>query len=423
MVSCQRLKRTELSRLTAPDAFRWATGIEDTFIVDPWPKSGRTLDEYALTDHYGRWRQDVDRVAELGVDCVRWGVPWHLVNPARGRWSWRWTDRVIERLLAVGVEPIVDLVHYGVPAWITDGFLSTDFPARMAEYAGRVADRYAGRLRWYTPLNEPRIAAWYCGRLGWWPPYRRTWRGFVDILVALCRGIVETERALRAVDPEIVCVHVDATDAFRTADASLRAEVRLRQQVVFLALDLVTGRVTERHPLRGWLRAHGVSDDALAWFAERPVVPDVVGINMYPMFSGKVLSRHGGTLRVRMPYERPALLSRLALQYWTRYRRPVMVTETASLGRRRRAWLDGSVAAVRRLRTRGVPVVGYTWWPLFSLVGWSYRQGRRSVHASLLHMGLWDLARDLERRRTPLVDAYRAMTTGGVDVVGRLTTS
>ena len=160
MVSCQRLPRSQLGRLTAPDSFRWATGIEDTFIVDPWPKSGRTLDEYALTDHYGQWRGDVDRVAELGVDCARWGVPWHLVNPAHGRWTWRWTDRVIERLLAVGVEPIVDLVHYGVPPWIADGFLSPDFPARMAEYAARVAERYAGRLRWYTPLNEPRIAAW-----------------------------------------------------------------------------------------------------------------------------------------------------------------------------------------------------------------------------------------------------------------------
>ena len=53
-----------------------------------------------------------------------------------------------------------------------------DFAEHMAEYAARIAERFRGHIRWYTPLNEPRIAAWYAGRLGWWPPYRRSWRGF-----------------------------------------------------------------------------------------------------------------------------------------------------------------------------------------------------------------------------------------------------
>ena len=35
-------------------SFLWATGIEDTFITDPWPATGRTLDEYELTQHYER---------------------------------------------------------------------------------------------------------------------------------------------------------------------------------------------------------------------------------------------------------------------------------------------------------------------------------------------------------------------------------
>ncbi|HXY38471.1 MAG TPA: hypothetical protein VEQ10_02315 [Vicinamibacteria bacterium] len=65
--------------------------------------------------------------------------------------------------------------------------------------------------------------------------------------------------------------------------------------------------------------------------------------------------------------------------YWERYRRPLFVSETASLGslRRRSQWRDDSVAAVRRLRARGVPLVGYTWWPLFAHVTWGYREGKK----------------------------------------------
>src|SRR5689334_10780969 len=43
------LRRSQLNRLTQPETFLWSTGIEDTFITDPWPGTGRTLDEYELT--------------------------------------------------------------------------------------------------------------------------------------------------------------------------------------------------------------------------------------------------------------------------------------------------------------------------------------------------------------------------------------
>ena len=46
--------------------FWWATGIEDTFITEPWHLTGRTLDEYELTGHYERWQEDFGLVAELG---------------------------------------------------------------------------------------------------------------------------------------------------------------------------------------------------------------------------------------------------------------------------------------------------------------------------------------------------------------------
>src|ERR1044072_8663773 len=93
------LRQSTVSRLSEPDSFFWATGIEDTFITAPWPKTGRTLDEYELTLHYERWKQDLDLVAQLGVQVVRYGVPWHRINPSPTKWDWRWTDDALEYLL------------------------------------------------------------------------------------------------------------------------------------------------------------------------------------------------------------------------------------------------------------------------------------------------------------------------------------
>ncbi len=402
----------------AGQPFLWAAGIEDTFIAAPHPATGRILDEYALTEHYDRWEEDLRLMAGLGVSAARYGIPWYRVNPRPGEFDWSWTDPVVERLVRThGIEPIVDLVHYGTPLWMEGSFLNPDYPRHVAEYAHAFAERYRGLCYWYTPLNEPRVNAWYAGRLGWWPPHTRGWRGFVQVLMQLCRGICETQRAVASVEPRAVFVHVDATDLYVAADPNdpaLVAEASQRQDLVFLALDLVQGRVAASHPLLPCLAKQRVADAELEWFLANAVRPDVIGYNMYPMFSRKVVTRTPkGGIRVKIAPCWSEVLVELTAMYAERYAPlPVMVTETASSGSmaRRIKWIEDSTAVLMEARGRGIPVIGYTFWPLFSLVAWAYHTGSRDVHDYLVHMGLWDLRpgpTGLERVHTPAVDAYR----------------
>src|SRR5688572_33442391 len=124
-------------------------------------------------------------MASLGVRVARYGIPWHRIQPTPRRWDWRFADATLNHLLDRGIDPIVDLVHYGLPPWIEDAYLHPDYPRYVADYAARLAERFKGRIRQYTPLNEPRITAWYCGKLGWWPPGRRGWGGFVEVMLAV----------------------------------------------------------------------------------------------------------------------------------------------------------------------------------------------------------------------------------------------
>jgi beta-glucosidase len=408
------LKQSQLPRLADPESFLWATGIEDTFITAPWPKTGRTLDEYELTDHYERWHTDIGLMHQINVSAARYGIPWHRIQPRRGAWEWDFVDRTVDRLLELNIEPIIDLVHYGLPPWIEGAYLARDFPSFMADYAARVAERLRGRVFAYTPLNEPRITAWYCGRLGWWPPHRRGWRGFVTVMLGVCRGIVETVRALGAVDPEILIAHVDATDLYECDLPEFEADAHHRQELVFLALDLVSGRIQAGHGLWTWLIRHGATERELTWFHERAIELPLVGINLYPMFTHKVARRTArGGLRWAMTYAEADIVDRLGRLYWQRYQAPVFISETASVGSvaRRSAWLVESVAAVKRLRAAGVPLIGYTWWPLFALVTWAYRQGGHPPEYYLKQMGLWDLDAKLDRVATSLMNQFRALTT------------
>jgi hypothetical protein len=246
------------------------------------------------------------------------------------------------------------------------------------------------------------------------------------VLVQVCDGIVRVCERLRAIDPEIVFLHVDASERYRTSDPALDEEVQFREALVFLALDFVSGRVDERHPLFNWMLKHGTDATRIFSRQERPGPLDVIGMNLYPMFSNKRLTRRGNRLRGAQPYTTTGLVEELAEQYWARYQRPLIISETASTGTvaRRRAWLHHSVDAVARVRARGIPLVGYTWWPVFGLIRWAYQRGRLPKARYLEQMGLWDIALTaggrIAHRPTPLVDAFHSLVLGGDTSVGPL---
>jgi beta-glucosidase/6-phospho-beta-glucosidase/beta-galactosidase len=397
-------------------------GIEDTFVPQSGPGE-RALDEYELTEHYDRWHSDLGLASEVGAEFVRWGIPWHRVNPAAGAWDWSWVDAVMARFAELGIRPIVDLLHYGTPLWLDREFAHPDFPSHFAEYATRAAERYADVATDYTPVNEPMIHARFTGDIGYWPPKLSGEAGYNTIAVALAEGFVRAQRGIADVlGDRATFVHVDATARFAGAvDGSHRELVELQRAQSFLVEDLVTGAVDDRHPMAARLAATGIPDDRLTWFRDNAVRPDVMGVNYYPRHSTQLMEEgvvHDGGFVDPWPTQDDGVtgLAELLRTYAARYGAPVMLTETCVTDSPevRVAWLDDSVACVRSLRADGVDVVGYTWWPLFDMYEWTYRHATTPREESLLTMGLYDLVespRGLERRRNPVADRFRAQAT------------
>lgn len=400
------------------DKIHFAVGVEDTFIPQIRPGE-RALDEYELTQHYDRWYADLALATEAGATMIRWGIPWYRVNPAPDTWEWAWLDRVVDRFVELGLEPIVDLMHYGTPLWLAGEFAHPDYPARVAEYAARVAERYQGGLNIFTPLNEPLLNIMYCGEFAYWPPYLSGDDGFVQLLRAVGRGIVETQRAVADTSGgRASFVHVEASFRFVSDDPARAAQVEHLRERAYLVQDLVTGLVDPDHPLASYLSKHGFTDDDLSWAQEHTAIPDVMGVNYYPAHSTERfapgMASAGGPLDLRPRVNAwTEGLEDVLTRFAERYGRPVFLTETAWTGSvgERLAWLDSSVATVRGLRERGVNVVGYTWWPLFDMIEWTYRHGSGPATAYQLAMGLWDLVDDgaggLRRVANPVADRFR----------------
>jgi beta-glucosidase/6-phospho-beta-glucosidase/beta-galactosidase len=377
-----------------PGHFIWATGIEDTFV--PQTKAGhRALDEYALMGHYEHWHTDLSLLRETNVSAVRWGIPWYRVEPSKGEFDWSWTDQVIPYLVEdLKITPIVDLMHYGCPLWLQNEFANDEYPRAVADYSAAFAERYKHLVRYFTPLNEPLVNSLMCGKRGLWPPYLKEDNGYVRILLQIVRGVLNTVEALKRIDPAFVIVQVEATGLSRAIRHDLEPLAIEHQRRGYLYYDLITGSVNSDHPLFGWLLSCGATSCELEEIAARRIPIEILGMNFYPQWSTQqiYMNRRGKRFR---PIEHDGVgFISLIEDYYQRYRAPIMITETSAFGSDevRSRWLSESVAAVKSLRSRGVPIVGFTWFPLFTMVDWRYRLGRRPAENYYIDLGLYKIS-------------------------------
>ena len=419
--------------------FIWAVGIEDTNVGWPLAGSQTGLDEYEATRHYAHWREDLALAASIDATQVRYGFPWYRVNPAPGEWDWRWTDEVVGEANRLGLGLIVDLVHYGTPAWLRGSFTDPRYPDIVAAYAREVASRYRGKVAGITPLNEPLVTASFVGLRGIWPPHETGQAGWARVVVSLAEGIQRSIRAIRGTAPEMRIVHVEATHVW-TAGEGLEDEKELLDHKNFLPTDLVFGRVTAEHALQRWLTGNGIAAGRLAALAAAAQRPDVIGINYYPELSARELTHYGGNV-VGVTFNAwTSGLEGIVRGFAARYGMPMLVSETAVEGDddHRIAWLDAAAALTHALRAEGIPIIGLVWWPLFDFVDWSWATGEQVIEefysridgrvspivppprgaridAYFRRMGLWRLesaGADIRRIPTSTAAAFRRHARG-----------
>ena len=116
-------------------------------------------------DHYRRFREDVALMRELGLNAYRFSINWGRVLPAgTGAVNSRGLDfyeRLVDELLASGIQPMATLYHWDLPASLDDrgGWLNPDIAQWFADYSRTVFRRLDDRVRLWATLNEPWVVA------------------------------------------------------------------------------------------------------------------------------------------------------------------------------------------------------------------------------------------------------------------------
>lgn len=384
----------------------------------------RFFDQTELTGHHRR-ADDLERLAWLGVTAVRYPVLWERTAPGHpAAADWSWPDGRLARLRELGLRPIVGLVHHGSGPAHTS-LVDPRFPEKLAAYARSVAERYPWVEDW-TPINETVTTARFAGLYGIWYPHGRDIRTFARAVLDECRGVALAMAAIRAVNPRARLIQTEDVGRIGSTPA-LAYQADYENERRLLALDLLEGRVRPGHPLWAHLLEVGASEDELAWFAENPTPPDVIGLNYYltsDRFLDHRLERYpelppGGNGRDRyvdveaVRVDEGGLVGHGALlrELWARYRRPLAITEVhAGCTREEQLrWLADAWRAAIEARAAGVDVRAVTAWSAFGAMDWDKLVVRVEGH---YESGLFDLRAEAPRP-TALAHLVRGMARDG----------
>ncbi len=138
--------------------------IWDTFSHQPGRTRGGATGDVAV-DHYHRYPEDIRLMAELGLKAYRFSTAWTRVVPTgngpANPLGLDFYDRLVDALLAYGIEPYLTLFHYDLPQALQDvgGWTVRDTAYRFADYARHMGERLGDRVSHWITHNEPLVTA------------------------------------------------------------------------------------------------------------------------------------------------------------------------------------------------------------------------------------------------------------------------
>jgi len=369
-------------------------------------------------DHYHCYREDVALMKQIGLKAYRLSLSWPRIIPdgngevnAKGL---AFYDRLIDELLAAGIEPWVTLFHWDFPhaLYCQGGWLNRQSVDWFARYTEVVVKKLSDRVRHWMVFNEPQCFIGLGHKIGMHAPGDKL--ALADVLraahhVLLAQGrAVQTIREHAQLAPVIGCalaspISIPASDSPADIEAARQHMMGFGDEWTWNTTWWADPVSFGHYPEDGLRKYHKDAPQIQPGDMETIRQPlDFFGVNIY---SGIVIrAGANGHENVKMPEGWPVTAMNWEVQpkslYWgprflfERYKLPMVITEN---GMALTDWrsVDGQVrdplridflerylTALGQAIRDGVDIRGYFLWSLMDNFEWAegYRPRFGIIH-------------------------------------------
>jgi beta-glucosidase len=374
--------------------------IWDRFCRQPGAIADHSNGDVAC-DHYHRLDSDLDLIASLGVNAYRFSVSWPRVQPT-GSGAWNeaglaFYERLVDGLLARGIQPHLTLNHWDLPQALQDqgGWNARETVDHFVEYALGMYRRLGNRLAAITTHNEPWVVAVLGHEQGIFAPGIKSRKVTLQVAHHLLLSHGKAVQALRKEGCKVplgIVLNLSpiepASDSAEDRASAIKADAAGRR---WYADPLFKGS----YPAEVWADMGDDVPTVLPGDMDIIATPiDYLGVNYYTRqvvgASGHVDTKTSGLPLTEMGWEIYAKgLTDLLLLLHRDYTLPaVLITENGGAFKDpvingqvndadRVDYLRTHISAMADAMDQGVPMAGYMVWSLMDNFEWASGYAKR----------------------------------------------
>lgn len=356
-----------------------------------WEQQGKVPERSGnACDHWNRFREDFALAKSIGHNAHRFSLEWSRIEPREGEFNEQALTQYLQMLSCLqdnGLEPIVTLHHFTLPAWLADkgGWLSDDAPGIFARYAHKVAEILGEKVRFWITLNEPMVYVFKSYMIGQWPPGEQSYEKSLKVLSHLLKGHVLAYDALKEVNQDLDRPPINVGIAKHVLVFSPCSPRSWRDRISVWARNIMFNHLFVQGLINGRIFYPGLFSIRLS----KAKTLDFIGLNYYtrdfvhhkglsvPSIFGDIctLDHHADAgKRNFLKWEIYPKGLYCMVKEFSHYRLPILITEngicTSNDGER---W-QFIVEHLRQLAVaikEGIPVIGYMYWSLLDNYEWA----------------------------------------------------
>lgn len=329
------------------------------------------LDMLSHTRHDELCQEDYEMLKNIGIQTVREGLSWSKIDKGNHRYDFSRYEKMMQIAEKAHVQQIWDLNHFDYPDDI-DPF-TDEFIERFCEYAIQCVSlirRYQHNTLYIVPMNEISFFAWIGADQGAWAPYTHGSLNGSRFKIQMIKATLLAMKAIKKTDPNVKFIHVDPIMWRKSLDnKSEKAHAfvdAFNNHVRFNVWDTIIGKINPE-------------------LGGSPDYVDFIGLNYYLHNQEWVFEDKTGQLHFQMmDWDSPIRLpfSQIVQEVYTRYHKPIIITETGSYQTYRIKWWNRILKEVDDTLKAGLPLSGICAYPVLDRLN--------SINFLLAKSGLWD---------------------------------
>lgn len=347
-------------------------------------------------DHYNRYEEDIQLMANAGLNAYRFSLEWARIEPQEGAFDEtaiaHYRD-VIACCRKNGLEPIVTLHHFSSPKWLISkgGWEAETTPADFARYARYIMEQLGSEIKYVCTINEANmgiqvaaisrqiIAQMTKAQSSGAASDSQVQLGLnIEKLMANQAAMAEEHKAVFGV-PDPQCFTSARTT--RGDELVMEAHKAARAVIREICPHVKVGLTLSLHDIQalpgGETSAQAEWDEEFTHYLPSIADDDFLGVQNYTRNrhdeNGSMTAPDGAEL-TQMDYEYyPQGLEHVLRRAAKEFHGDLLVTENGIAtadDTRRVAFIESALAGIQNCIADGLPIKGYLHWSLLDNFEW-----------------------------------------------------